>query len=123
MSVPRLYSRFYDVIKHGLDRTTGMKSKLAKKALSKKLTNVITTGEVHHKIWDKIVFKKTKEALGGRVRWAGTGSAPISADTLSFLKATLCTPIAEGMLFKQVYNIVLKLTNCFFWKSIKKGYG
>lgn len=57
---------------------------------------VTSTGQVTHSIWDKIVFKKTKQALGGRVRWAGVGSAPISGDVLNFLKATLCTPIAEG---------------------------
>lgn len=98
VSVPRLYNRFYDAIKSNLDKVAGFKGKLAKKALATKLELVKTTGEVQHKFWDALVFKKSKQALGGRVRWAGTGSAPISGETLNFLKATLCTPIAEGNL-------------------------
>lgn len=96
VSVPRLYNRFYDAIKSNLDKVEGFKGKLAKKALSSKLELVRTTGKVESKFWDSLVFKKSKQALGGRVRWAGTGSAPISGETLTFLKATLCTPIAEG---------------------------
>jgi len=96
VSVPRLYTRFYDVIKTNLEKATGVKGKIAKRALASKMRKVLSTGKVTSKMWDSLVFKKSKEALGGKVRWAGTGSAPISGETLSFLKATLCTPIAEG---------------------------
>jgi long-chain acyl-CoA synthetase len=35
-----------------------------------------------HKLWDKLVFGKMKSALGGNVRIAATGGAPISTEVL-----------------------------------------
>jgi len=40
--------------------------------------------------------KKTKQAVGGRVRYMLTGSAPISPQVLDFLKVAICCPIFEG---------------------------
>jgi long-chain acyl-CoA synthetase len=43
-----------------------------------------------------LVFNKTKAVLGGNVRIMVTGSAPISADVLDFLKVCFCCDIMEG---------------------------
>jgi len=64
--------------------------------MKKKMTNLKTTGALTHGCWDKIVFKKTKALLGGNVRMMVTGSAPISADVLDFLKVCFCCPLIEG---------------------------
>jgi long-chain acyl-CoA synthetase len=53
-------------------------------------------GYVYHRLWDRIIFNKTKEAFGGRVRLMVTGSAPISGDILDFLKVVTCAPVLEG---------------------------
>jgi long-chain acyl-CoA synthetase len=37
-----------------------------------------------------------KNLIGGRVKMMVTGSAPISADVLNFLKICFCAPIHEG---------------------------
>lgn len=37
-----------------------------------------------------------RAALGGRVRFMMTGSAPISKEVLNFLKIAFCCPISEG---------------------------
>jgi long-chain acyl-CoA synthetase len=37
-----------------------------------------------------------KSLIGGRVKMMVTGSAPISADVLNFLKICFCAPIHEG---------------------------
>jgi len=47
-------------------------------------------------LWDKLVFNKTKEAFGGRVRLMLTGSAPISAEIIDFIKIVACCPFIEG---------------------------
>ena len=38
-------------------------------------------------MWDKVVLKKVRSLLGGRVRMIFTGSAPIAAHVLDFLRA------------------------------------
>jgi long-chain acyl-CoA synthetase len=48
------------------------------KGLAKKLENLKLTGEVVDSMYDKLVFSKTKELLGGRVRYLITGGAPIT---------------------------------------------
>lgn len=40
---------------------------------------------------DAVVFKKVKEATGGRLRYALSGGAPISYDTQQFLQTALVT--------------------------------
>ena len=37
-------------------------------------------------VWNWLVFSKTKESLGGRVRLILSGGAPLSASTQEFLK-------------------------------------
>lgn len=95
-SVPRLFNRFYDVMKEGLSRLTGTKKNIAEKALATKLDNLRRTGSVTHALYDRIVFKKTREVMGGRLRFMITGSAPISPEVLDFLKVAICSPIVEG---------------------------
>ena len=43
-----------------------------------------------------MVFKRLRNLLGGRIKLMITGSAPISADVLSFLKVVFSCPIREG---------------------------
>ena len=44
-------------------------------------------------IWDKLVFKKIQQGLGGRVRLITTGSAPLSATVLDFLRCCVGCPV------------------------------
>ncbi|RWR93760.1 AMP-dependent synthetase/ligase [Cinnamomum micranthum f. kanehirae] len=47
-------------------------------------------------IWDKLVFNKIKEKLGGRVRFMGSGASPLSPDVMDFLRICFGGQIAEG---------------------------
>ena len=48
---------------------------------------------------DAVVFKKVKEATGGRLKFALSGGAPISRDTQEFLQTALVTMLqGYGML-------------------------
>lgn len=95
-SVPRLYSKMYDVINGMFREATGVKKTLIEKALAAKLDHLKKTGSTQHRLWDALVFNKTKAVLGGRVRMCCTGSAPISKEVLDFLKCCFCAPILEG---------------------------
>jgi long-chain acyl-CoA synthetase len=47
-------------------------------------------------LWDPIVFKNTKAALGGRCRYMLSGSAPLSSAVNDFMKATMACPLYQG---------------------------
>ena len=68
VSVPRLYSRFYDIMQGTFRGLKGIKGCLAKRAINSKLQALKKNGTVTHCLYDKLVFKKTRAVLGGRVR-------------------------------------------------------
>lgn len=47
-------------------------------------------------IWDKLVFNKIKEKLGGRVRILGSGASPLSPDVMDFLRVCFGCMLIEG---------------------------
>jgi long-chain acyl-CoA synthetase len=52
-------------------------------------------------LWDSLVFRKVQESLGGRCRLISTGSAPISARVLNFIR------VATGAVVSRT-NFILK---------------
>lgn len=78
VSVPRLFNRFYDVIKQKLAETPYHKRIIAEWGIQKKLGNLQKYAYTTNMLYDRIVFNKMRETLGGRVRTMITGSAPIS---------------------------------------------
>ena len=96
ISVPRLFNRFFDGMMGKIKELKGFKGTLANWGLQKKLSNLEKTGETANSIFDKLVFNKFREAMGGRIKFMLTGSAPISKDVLNFLKVALCCPVYEG---------------------------
>ena len=79
-----------------LKELKGMKGSLARTALKSKLAKLEKSGDPTSSVYDRLVFNKFKEAVGGKVRFMLTGSAPISKDVLNFLKIALSVPIYEG---------------------------
>ena len=96
VSVPRLFSRFYDAIQKKFEEITGYTKSALNYGLSKKMNNVSTNGGYTHKIYDRVFFNKTKAALGGRVRLMVSGSAPLLPDVHKFLKVVLSAPLLEA---------------------------
>lgn len=94
-SVPRVYNKIYGIFNAKIAEMRGLVKCLVTNGLKTKIANYKATGSVTHCLYDKI-FKKFAAALGGKVRFMITGSAPISPDVLDFLKVTLCAPIIEG---------------------------
>lgn len=46
--------------------------------------------------WDKLVFKKIQESMGGRLRLIVVGSAPLAGNVLTFARCALGCLIVEG---------------------------
>ena len=79
VGVPRLYNRIVDGIKTKFGETTGVARCMIGYGLSSKLDAVRKDGTYTHGLYDKLIFSKVKEALGGRVRMMASGGAPLSA--------------------------------------------
>lgn len=95
-SVPRLYSKFYDVIKGKVKPLTGIAKHMYNKALSTKLAKIRYNGKPYHAFWDRLVFGKMKANLGGECQILVTASAPIDCEVLEYLKVCFCAPIVEA---------------------------
>ena len=44
----------------------------------------------------RLIFKRLRRLLGGRVRMMLSGGAPLSADTQQFMNICFCCPIGQG---------------------------
>lgn len=95
-SVPRLFNRIYDKIQSGLKDKSAIQQNLFNAAVSSKIHHLKNGAHYTHSFWDPLVFNKIRALMGGRVKGMVTGSAPISAEVLSFLKICFCAPIHEG---------------------------
>ena len=94
--VPRVYNKIYEGIQTKLSALTGIKKKLIDQAIATKLYNLRTKNQLTHWFYDKIVFNKIREILGGKVKALVTGSAPMRQEVIDFLKIAFCAPMVEG---------------------------
>ncbi|KAJ9108937.1 hypothetical protein QFC21_000259 [Naganishia friedmannii] len=91
-SVPRVLNRIHQAVMAQI-QAGGVKGALLQKALTTKIEHFRRTGEVTHRLYDVLVFRKVRALLGGNVKIITTGSAPISPDVVETLKACFaCIP-------------------------------
>ncbi|KAI8889705.1 acetyl-CoA synthetase-like protein [Backusella circina FSU 941] len=93
-SVPRLFNRIYDKVLAGVRQKGGVAEKLFNMAFSAKKQQLNKT--VHHWLWDRLVFGKIREKLGGRLRFILSGSAPVSPDVMDFMRICFSAKVFEG---------------------------
>ncbi|KAJ6757187.1 LONG-CHAIN-FATTY-ACID--COA LIGASE [Salix koriyanagi] len=54
------------------------------------------SGQNRSPMWDRLVFNKIKEKLGGRVKFMGSGASPLSPDVMDFLRVCFGCQVLEG---------------------------
>ncbi|KAI8374527.1 uncharacterized protein BYT42DRAFT_576678 [Radiomyces spectabilis] len=95
-TVPRLLNRLYIKITQATVNAPGLTGVVARRAVAAKLQRLADGQGCDHPVWDRLIFNKVKQALGGRVRSITTGSAPVAPEVLQFLRVALCCDIREG---------------------------
>jgi long-chain acyl-CoA synthetase len=95
-TVPRVLNRIYDIIKSKFELQSGLNGSLFKVALYHKQKIYNSTGDFTHPIWDKLIFSKVRELLGGKLRFISCGSAPLQGHILHFLRLVFGLSIVEG---------------------------
>ncbi|KAJ3099528.1 Long chain acyl-CoA synthetase 7 peroxisomal [Phlyctochytrium planicorne] len=96
VSVPRLLNRVHAaILAKTVDSGNAITATLFKRAMDGKL-KALKNGSLTHTFWDALVFNKIKALLGGRIRFIVSGSAPISAKVIAFLKAAFSCDLIEG---------------------------
>ena len=93
--VPRVFNRIAGQIMAQADGP-GLKGKLLRTAIAAKIANHDKYGTVTHAFYDRVVFKKVKMVLGGRVKIITSGSAPIRPSILKLLRVCFCCEVREG---------------------------
>ena len=95
-SVPRVYEKVHTAVVAKFDAETGAKRKLIDWALGvgREVSELRRAGKpvpgglaFKHRLADRLVYSKVKERLGGRLRLAISGGAPLSAEIAEFFHA------------------------------------
>lgn len=94
-SVPRLYNRIYAGIINAVKASGTMKERLFHAAYNSK-KQAILNGRKPSPMWDRLVFNKIKDKLGGRVRYLTSGASPLSPDVMEFLRVCFGCHVLEG---------------------------
>lgn len=94
-SVPRLYNKVYDGIMNAVKSSGGLRERLFNAAYNSK-RQALLKGKNASPMWDRLVFSKIKDKLGGRVRFMVSGASPLSPDVMDFLKVCFGCPVMEG---------------------------
>jgi|JI6StandDraft_1071083.scaffolds.fasta_scaffold13692_11 long-chain acyl-CoA synthetase len=91
-----MYSRLYHNLKDKLRDAKGCEQSLLRSAFDTKLENLANSGRYEHWFYDRVVFRKTKEYFGGRVRYMLSGGAPLLPHVHSFMKVAAVCPVFQG---------------------------
>jgi long-chain acyl-CoA synthetase len=92
-SVPRVYEKVYTGVQAKFDEATGVKRKLVDWALGigRQVSELRQAGQpvprglaAKHRLADRLVYSKIKERMGGRLRTAISGGAPLAPDIARF---------------------------------------
>ncbi|KAK7407748.1 hypothetical protein VNO78_09798 [Psophocarpus tetragonolobus] len=107
--VPRVFDRIYAGIKSKVSSAGTLQSTLFQCAYNYKL-KYLEKGLPQHKaapLFDRLVFDKTKLALGGRVRILLSGAAPLPRHVEEFMRVTSGSTLTQG------YGLTESCAGCF----------
>lgn len=96
VSVPRLFMRIHEKIMHGVGESSFLARYLFNKGMEAKLKVLRSDAITEHSFWDRVVFRKTKALMGGRLRFMLSGGAALDVRVQEELACCFCCPMVEG---------------------------
>ena len=97
ISVPRIFNRFYQIIKQRFSEKSGITKRILESSLKTKADKYNKTGDLSNNFWQKIAFKKVKKSVGNKIRFMVSASAPLNGEILRFLRMVFSCPIVESL--------------------------
>ncbi|KAK2993861.1 hypothetical protein RJ640_003973, partial [Escallonia rubra] len=97
-AVPRVLDRIYSGLVEKISSGGILKYSMFNIAYSYKLRNM-SKGYKHEEaapLFDKVIFSKVKEGLGGKVRLILSGAAPLATCVETFLRVVTCAHVLQG---------------------------
>ena len=95
--VPKILSRIVASVELKMSELTGIKKRLANRAIKIKLENFKKgNSNVSHMLYDRLIFNKIKALVGGKLERIFSGSAPQTQTTLEKFQIFLSTIVTQG---------------------------
>ena len=94
--VPRVCNRIYDKVLLQVQNSSFLKRFLFRLAYDTKKSNLEGRNQLHHWLWDWLIFAKIRQGLGGRVQTVLCGSAPLRPEVMQFMRVALACEVYEG---------------------------
>ncbi|KAJ2440973.1 long-chain fatty acid-CoA ligase, partial [Coemansia sp. RSA 2337] len=103
LGVPQVWNTIRAGMLKQVDKSSWLVRKLFYGAVE--LKNTLRGYNMPHNFMDNIVFKKTREATGGRLKFVITGGAPINRNVQKLMTAALC-PMIQGFGLTEASGLV-----------------
>jgi len=95
-SVPRVFNRIYEQVNKEVANLGSFKKWLYNKAVAAKTERLRTTGNYKHAFYDKFVFAKIRNMIGGNLLTCCVGGAPLSPDVQEMSRIWFSCCIVQG---------------------------
>lgn len=96
IAVPRVIERMYEGIMNKINGSSKIVKLIFNRAYNDKLNYLRKTGIYTHAFWDNIIFQKTRELIGGRLRAFVIAGAPLTQRLTESMKIFFSAPVIIG---------------------------
>ena len=127
LSVPALFNKIYDSVTRTVSESGVLKQSIFRAAMkcSRELNEKREFGlpvdsflKLKHSVFEKIVFKKIRDKLGGNLRFMTAGGAAVNLKVLQFFE-DIGIPICEGYGLTETSPVITSSAND--WKTRRLG--
>ncbi|KAJ2904918.1 medium-chain fatty acid-CoA ligase faa2 [Coemansia aciculifera] len=96
LAIPLLLNTIYERMVKATTGAGGIKGLISRIAYRSKQKHLASTGELNHKLWDRLVFNKVAAVCGGRIRTIFSGSMALSPEVAHYLRTALSCEVLQG---------------------------